>query len=153
MQTQPKTGWLSHASQAKQGHRKNTGPGHPAAEQESQRPTANSTPRFIPFPNIKHPPAWSQIVPAGLLPGLLCLLRQPFGPRLPRGPGLEQLGPPSSQLGKPNTPSSTLLEISRKSRSKPWFTTLPSILPGLAKVAIAVWDCHAIPSNIVDTCK
>ena len=25
MQTQPKTGWLSHASQAKQGHRKNTG--------------------------------------------------------------------------------------------------------------------------------
>jgi hypothetical protein len=69
------------------------GPGHPAAEQESQRPTANSTPRFIPFPNIKHPPAWSQIVPAGLLPGLLCLLRQPFGPRLPRGPGLEQLGP------------------------------------------------------------
>jgi len=25
MQTQPKTRWLSHASQAKQGHRKNTG--------------------------------------------------------------------------------------------------------------------------------
>jgi len=25
MQTQPKTGWLSQASQAKQGHRKNTG--------------------------------------------------------------------------------------------------------------------------------
>jgi len=25
MQTQPKTGWLNHTSQAKQGHRKNTG--------------------------------------------------------------------------------------------------------------------------------
>ena len=88
------------------------GPGHPAAEQESQRPTANSTPRFIPFPNIKHPP---RLVPNSSG-------RPPAWPSLPPAPAVRPA--PSARpwlgtawtpvvpwilLGKPNKPSSTLL--------------------------------------------